>query len=76
MPALPALSAASDFARSRQRAQAFDSPAAKPIPFGGCLATPSLAHIAEIVDATDLPVNADFQSGYAHEPERLAENVG
>ena len=28
-----------------------------------------LAHIAEIVAATDLPVNADFESGYAHEPE-------
>src|SRR4051794_41979199 len=27
------------------------------------------AHIAELVAATDLPVNADFQGGYAHEPE-------
>ena len=34
-----------------------------------------LAHIAEIVAATDLPVNADFQSGYAHEPEGVAANV-
>ena len=34
-----------------------------------------LAHIAEIVAATDLPVNADFQSGYAHEPEGVAINV-
>ncbi|HMF76638.1 MAG TPA: isocitrate lyase/phosphoenolpyruvate mutase family protein [Bryobacteraceae bacterium] len=34
-----------------------------------------LAHIAEIVGATDLPVNADFQSGYAHQPEDVAENV-
>src|ERR671916_333915 len=34
-----------------------------------------LAHIAEIVAATDLPVNADFESGYAHEPEAVAENV-
>jgi 2-methylisocitrate lyase-like PEP mutase family enzyme len=34
-----------------------------------------LAHIAEIVAATDLPVNADFESGYAHEPEGVAENV-
>jgi 2-methylisocitrate lyase-like PEP mutase family enzyme len=34
-----------------------------------------LAHIAEIVAATPLPVNADFQSGYAHEPEGVAENV-
>jgi 2-methylisocitrate lyase-like PEP mutase family enzyme len=34
-----------------------------------------LAHIAEIVAATDLPVNADFESGYAHEPEGVAANV-
>jgi 2-methylisocitrate lyase-like PEP mutase family enzyme len=34
-----------------------------------------LAHIAEIVAAVDLPVNADFESGYAHEPEGVAENV-
>ncbi len=34
-----------------------------------------LSHIAEIVEAVDLPVNADFESGYAHEPEQVAENV-
>jgi 2-methylisocitrate lyase-like PEP mutase family enzyme len=34
-----------------------------------------LAHIAEIVQATDLPVNADYESGYAHEPGAVAENV-
>ncbi|HEX2556023.1 MAG TPA: isocitrate lyase/phosphoenolpyruvate mutase family protein [Microvirga sp.] len=34
-----------------------------------------LAHIAEIVGATDLPVNADYESAYAHEPEGVAENV-
>ncbi|HEY7209898.1 MAG TPA: isocitrate lyase/phosphoenolpyruvate mutase family protein [Bryobacteraceae bacterium] len=34
-----------------------------------------LAHIREIVAATDLPVNADFESGYAQEPEGVAENV-
>ena len=34
-----------------------------------------LAHIAEIAAASDLPVNADFESGYAHEPEGVAENV-
>ncbi|MBZ5640809.1 MAG: isocitrate lyase/phosphoenolpyruvate mutase family protein [Acidobacteriia bacterium] len=34
-----------------------------------------LAHVAEIVAATDLPVNADFQSGYAHDPEGVAANV-
>jgi 2-methylisocitrate lyase-like PEP mutase family enzyme len=35
----------------------------------------ALPHIAEIVEATELPVNADFESGYAHEPEGVAENV-
>lgn len=34
-----------------------------------------LAHIAELVAATKLPVNADFQSGYAREPEGVAANV-
>jgi 2-methylisocitrate lyase-like PEP mutase family enzyme len=34
-----------------------------------------LAHIAEITAATELPVNADFQSGYAREPEEVAGNV-
>jgi 2-methylisocitrate lyase-like PEP mutase family enzyme len=35
----------------------------------------ALQHIAEIVKAVDLPVNADFESGYAHPPEAVAENV-
>jgi 2-methylisocitrate lyase-like PEP mutase family enzyme len=34
-----------------------------------------LAHIREIVDATDLPVNADFENGYADDPDGVAENV-
>jgi 2-methylisocitrate lyase-like PEP mutase family enzyme len=34
-----------------------------------------LGHIAEIVNATDLPVSADFQSGYAADPEGVARNV-
>lgn len=34
-----------------------------------------LGHIAELVTATDLPVNADFQNGYAVEPEGVAANV-
>ena len=34
-----------------------------------------LAHIREIVTATPLPVNADFQSGYANDPEGVAANV-
>jgi 2-methylisocitrate lyase-like PEP mutase family enzyme len=35
----------------------------------------ALAHIRAIVEATELPVNADFESGYADEPESVAENV-
>jgi len=34
-----------------------------------------LAHIREIAKATSLPVNADFQAGYADEPEEVAGNV-
>jgi 2-methylisocitrate lyase-like PEP mutase family enzyme len=34
-----------------------------------------LAHIRDIVAATPLPVNADFQAGYADEPEGVAANV-
>jgi 2-methylisocitrate lyase-like PEP mutase family enzyme len=35
----------------------------------------ALAHIREIVEAVDLPVSADFESGYAHQPDGVAENV-
>src|ERR1700730_4697958 len=34
-----------------------------------------LGHIREVVKATPLPVNADFQTGYADEPEGVAANV-
>lgn len=34
-----------------------------------------LAHVRDIVDATSLPVNADFQNCYSHEPEGVAANV-
>ena len=34
-----------------------------------------LAHIRELVGAADIPVNADFENGYAHEPNEVAENV-
>ena len=34
-----------------------------------------LAHIAQVVAATPLPVNADFQNGYADKPEEVAANV-
>src|SRR5712692_6449918 len=34
-----------------------------------------LKHISEVVSATPLPVNADFQTGYADEPGDVAANV-
>jgi 2-methylisocitrate lyase-like PEP mutase family enzyme len=34
-----------------------------------------LEHAREIVEATPLPVNCDFQNGYADDPEQVAENV-
>jgi 2-methylisocitrate lyase-like PEP mutase family enzyme len=34
-----------------------------------------LAHLRFICAATDLPVNADFEAGYADEPEDVAANV-
>src|ERR1700685_3693714 len=33
------------------------------------------AHLAELAAATDVPLNADFQNGYAHEPDGVADNV-
>jgi 2-methylisocitrate lyase-like PEP mutase family enzyme len=35
----------------------------------------TLEHFRELVEATSLPVNADFQNGYAHDPEGVAESV-
>jgi 2-methylisocitrate lyase-like PEP mutase family enzyme len=34
-----------------------------------------LAHVAAIVAASDLPVNADFESGYATSPREVGESV-
>jgi 2-methylisocitrate lyase-like PEP mutase family enzyme len=36
---------------------------------------PMLTHIRMIVEASDVPVNADFESGYADDPQPLADNV-
>ncbi|HEY6375501.1 MAG TPA: isocitrate lyase/phosphoenolpyruvate mutase family protein [Edaphobacter sp.] len=35
----------------------------------------ALQHIATIASSVDLPVNADFESGYADQPEAVAHNV-
>lgn len=34
-----------------------------------------LEHLRAVVDAVTVPVNADFEGGYAVEPDRVAENV-
>ena len=34
-----------------------------------------VAHIRELVEATDIPVNADFENGYADDPNWCAENA-
>src|SRR5216110_1565618 len=44
-------------------------------PDGGVSRDEMLAHIREIVEATALPVNADFLNGFADNPENLAVNV-
>ena len=35
-----------------------------------------LSHLSQLCDATDLPVNADFEGGFADAPEGVAANVG
>jgi 2-methylisocitrate lyase-like PEP mutase family enzyme len=42
---------------------------------GGVPRDEMVAHIREIVEATALPVNADFMAGYADEPEEVVANV-
>jgi 2-methylisocitrate lyase-like PEP mutase family enzyme len=34
-----------------------------------------LTHLRELCSATDVPVNADFEGGFAHDPEGVARNV-
>src|SRR5204863_7495818 len=41
---------------------------------GGVPRDEMLAHIREIVEATPLPVNADFLAGYADQPGDVAAN--
>jgi 2-methylisocitrate lyase-like PEP mutase family enzyme len=33
------------------------------------------AHLTALCDAVDLPVNADFEGGFAHKPEKVGANV-
>src|SRR5262245_51982071 len=45
------------------------------LPDGGVPRDLMLAHIHEIVDATNLPVNADFEAGHARAEAGVAESV-
>jgi 2-methylisocitrate lyase-like PEP mutase family enzyme len=45
------------------------------LPDGGVPRDAMLAHVEAIVGATNVPVNADFGSGYAGDPEGVAESV-
>ena len=44
-------------------------------PDNGITREMALAHLREMVDATDLPVNADFEGGFAADGAGVAENV-
>ncbi len=44
-------------------------------PDGGAPVDAVLEHVAAIVEATDLPVNADFESAYAGDADEVAANV-
>jgi 2-methylisocitrate lyase-like PEP mutase family enzyme len=48
---------------------------AQGFPDGGQSIDDVLAHFREIASATDVPVNADFENGFAHDPEGVARNV-
>jgi 2-methylisocitrate lyase-like PEP mutase family enzyme len=44
-------------------------------PDGGVSREMALSHLREIVTATDVPVNADYQNGFGHEPRDVVESV-
>lgn len=60
-PALASTSAGMAFAAGR--------------PDGGMAFEAVLTHLAALADATALPLNADFENGFADEPEDVAANV-
>jgi 2-methylisocitrate lyase-like PEP mutase family enzyme len=41
----------------------------------GVLRDEALAHLRQVAAAVDVPVNADFEGGFADDPEGVAENV-
>jgi 2-methylisocitrate lyase-like PEP mutase family enzyme len=48
---------------------------AQGFPDGGQTRDEVLAHFSEMAAATDVPLNADFENGFADDPDRVAENV-
>jgi 2-methylisocitrate lyase-like PEP mutase family enzyme len=44
-------------------------------PDGGLSRDAALAHYRELADAADVPLNADFENGFADDPDGVAENV-
>ncbi len=59
----------------RWRRPAAASPGRKGTPITASPATDALAHLAALADAVSLPLNADFESGFAEDPEGVAESV-
>jgi len=45
------------------------------LPDGAVTRDAMLAHFRELVGVTDVPINADFENGYADAPEAMAESV-
>src|SRR6476469_6005202 len=45
------------------------------LPDGAVSRDRMLIHIHDLVASTEVPLNADFENGHAHEPDELAENV-
>src|SRR6266481_2306614 len=45
------------------------------LPDGAVTRATMLAHLTELAAATDVPLNADFEGGYAEAPEGVAESV-
>jgi 2-methylisocitrate lyase-like PEP mutase family enzyme len=45
------------------------------LPDNGLLRDQTLAHLRQVVDAVNVPVNADFEGGFADDPDEVAANV-
>jgi len=45
------------------------------VPDNGLLRDQTLTHLRQVADAVNVPVNADFEGGFADDPEEVAANV-